>query len=91
MGCLSATRKAELIAERTTLQTHLAAINSAYNSALTDGIESYKLDSGEGSSAVKYRSLKDLDDAIDRVSSRINTINALLRGTNLVNTNLRRK
>lgn len=77
--------------ERTTLQTRLASLNTAYNSALTGGIESYKLDTGEGSSAVKYRSLKDMDDAIDRISSRINTINALLRGTNLVNLNLRRK
>jgi len=91
MGCLSNTRQAEIAAEITTLTTRLTALNTAYTDAIAGGVESYKLDSGEASSSVKYRSLESLQKAIDFTSSRIKHLKAKLRGTGIVNLNLRRK
>jgi len=91
MGCLSSARVAEIEAEITELTTRLTALNSAYSDAIAGGIESYKLDSAESSSAVKYKSLDSMEKAIDKTSSRIKHLKAKLRGTGLVNLNLRRK
>jgi hypothetical protein len=74
-----------------TLQGNLTDLEAAYKAALTGGIKSYKFDSGEGNQAVVYHSAKDLKDLIDDTRAEINAINMKLRGTNLMNFNLRRQ
>lgn len=91
MGCLSSQQISDINAEIATLSTRLAALNTAYTGAISGGIESYRLDSGENASAVKYRSLEDMQRAIDSTSSRIKTLKNQLAGRGIVNLNLRRK
>lgn len=91
MSCLSTTRRAELEAERDTLIAQLTVLNTAITSAMTTGhIQSYSLDTGEGKQTTKYRSIDEMFKARDLIQSQIDTINRKLRGTGLVNINLRR-
>lgn len=89
MGCLSSTRIAEIQAEIDTLKLNLTAINTA----ITNGslhIESYTLDTGEARQTIKYKSLNELMSARDLIQSQINRLNGILRGTGLMNYNVRR-
>lgn len=91
MSCLSSTRKAEKEAEVTTLTTRLDKLNTALNAALDSGLESYKFDSGEGSQQAKYMKTSELMEAINFTQSRINRLNAELRGTGVISAALRRR
>jgi len=92
MGCLSATRVAEIQAQITKLEARLLKLETAYSEAAT-AIESYKLDTGQsaGSQSAKRRSLDELQEAIDSIESRLEHLRAKLRGTGIINTVLRRK
>ena len=91
MSCLSATVKAEKEAQVATLTTRLTNLEAALNAALDPtGVESYRFDSGEGSQQVKLRKPEELMDAINSTQSRINRLNAELRGTGVVTAAMRR-
>lgn len=91
MSCLSPTRRAELQAELLDLQEDLVDLKAAYKASLKGGIKSYKFDSGEGSQAVVYGDSDNIKDQMDDVKAEINSINMKLRGTNLMNMNVRRQ
>lgn len=90
MSCLSSTVIAEKKAELATLETRLAAYETAITSILTGEIESYRFDSGDGSQQVKMLSLSDLEKQIGFLQSRINRLRGELRGTGVMTLNVRR-
>lgn len=91
MSCLSATVKAEKEAQVATLTTRLEKLEAALTSALDAGLESYRFDSGEGSQQAKLMKTSDLIENINFTQSRINRLNAELRGTGVVTAALRRR
>ena len=89
MGCLTTTQISEKQAELIILEANLDAINTA----ITNGslhIESYTLDTGEARQTVKYKSLTELLTARELTQSQANRLRNILRGTGLMNLNLRR-
>jgi site-specific recombinase len=90
MSCLTASQIAEITARITKLQTRLLIAESAYDAALTE-IEEYRFDSGPGSQRVKYRKLDELQQAINSIESRIDSLTRRLSGKGISSLNLRRK
>lgn len=90
MGCLSTTQIAEYQAQLTTLTENLTAINAAIFGG-TLNVKMYTFDSGEGKQSVTYQKITELFEVRDLIQSQIKRINHILRGTGLVNLNLRRK
>jgi Spy/CpxP family protein refolding chaperone len=88
MACLTTAEKQQLRDDIADLNEQIAAINAALKDSA--GIESYKLDTGEGSQSTKYRSMKDMLDAKERLVAERNRLQNILRGTGLANMRLRR-
>ena len=89
MGCLSTTR----IQEITDQTNRLIAQYNALQKAISNGtlhVESYTLDTGEARQTMKYKSFKEMFDIQDRLYSQIERNRRILRGTGLMNLNLRR-
>ena len=89
MGCLSTTR----ITEITNQTNRLIAQYNVLQTAITNGtlhVESYTLDTGEARQTMKYKSLKEMFDLQELLYSQIERNRRLLRGTGLMNLNLRR-
>ena len=90
MSCLSTTVKAEKEAELAKYIARLARYETALDSALESGLESYRFDSGEGSQQAKLMSVDKLEKQIGFLQSRINRLRGELRGTGVMTTNMRR-
>ena len=88
MTCLSNTRRAELKAQLAKKEAQLARLETAYESGSTE-VEGFTLDTGEARQTAKYRSLSEVGKEIDRLESQIARIRGKLRGTGLMNMNLR--
>ena len=91
MSCLSTTVKAEKEAELAKYIARLARYETALDSALDSGLESYRFDSGEGSQQAKLMSIDKLEKNIGFIQSRINRLRGELRGTGVMATNMRRR
>jgi hypothetical protein len=89
MGCLTTTQISEKQAELAILESSLDAINTAITSG-TLYVESYTLDTGEARQTMKYKSLSELLKARELIQSQVNRLRNILRGTGLMNLNLRR-
>lgn len=89
MGCLTTTQISKKQAELVILEANLDAINTAITNG-TLHIESYTLDTGEARQTVKYKSLVELLKARELTQSQVNRLRNILRGTGLMNLNLRR-
>ena len=90
MLCISSNRLALLTERLETKTAQLVKLYDAFDRRINPA-ESYKFDSGEGSQQLKYLSLKDMQDAIDRLEKEIDALGRKLNGTGIVNMNLRRK
>ena len=89
MGCLSTTR----ITEITDQTNRLIAQYNALQTAITNGtlhVESYTLDTGEARQTMKYKSFKEMFDLQTLLYSQIERNRRILRGTGVMNLNLRR-
>ena len=91
MSCLSSTVRAEKEAELARYVARLARYETALNSALDGGLDSYRFDSGEGSQQVKVLSIDKMEKSIGFLQSRINRLRGELRGTGVMTTNMRRR
>lgn len=89
MGCLTTTQISKKQAELAILEANLDAINAAITNGILH-IESYTLDTGEARQTVKYKSLSELLKSRDLIQSQVNRLRNILRGTGLMNLNLRR-
>ena len=91
MSCLSSTVRTEKEAELARYVARLATYETALDSALDGGLDSYRFDSGEGSQQVKVLSIDKMEKSIGFLQSRINRLRGELRGTGIMTTNMRRR
>jgi len=91
MSALTAAKRTEIEAELIALETELTALSAAYTSVLASGMKSYRFDSGEGSQAATYMSIKDIKEAIDLTRSQIASKKRVLTGGNMRRMTLNRK
>ena len=91
MSCISSTVRREKEAELAKYIARLARYETALDSALDSGLESYRFDSGEGSQQAKIMSIDKLEKGIGFLQSRINRLNNELRGTGIMTVNMRRR
>lgn len=91
MSGLTAAKRTELEEELTALETRLALYVTAEVNALTSGMKSYKLDTGEGSQSATYIDVDKLADKIDLIKSQIASKKRVLTGGNMRRFTLNRK
>jgi hypothetical protein len=90
MGYISI-RKARLQNELSSVQTQISNLESVLTEMSATGNQSYAFDSGEGSQRTTRRSLKDIQDSIDRLYARESHLINELYGMGIVSVRLRRK
>jgi len=90
MVYINSTRNARIRARIETKESQLTAAETALENAMTE-IESYSLNTGEGTQTTKHRKIEDLLEAIRILESEIDKLYRKLNGTGLINMNLRRK
>jgi len=73
----------------TAKEAALAAAEDALTAAMVE-VESYTLNTGEGSQTTKHRKIEDLEKTIRVLESQIDRLYRQLNGTGLINMNLRR-
>ena len=86
MICLSAEERAEIEAQIVILAARLTALNTAYLSGSVE-VKMFSLDTNEGKQTTTFRSLKELQEAVESTESRLNSLRRKLRGQG--NTNMR--
>ena len=91
MSALTAAKRTEIEEELEALETELTLLTAAYASVLSSGMKSYRFDSGEGSQAATYMSIKDIKEALDLTRSQIATKKRVLTGGNFRRMTLNRK
>lgn len=91
MTCLSLSKRAEIEARITKLESQLVIANETLDSAVGNEILEYRFDSGEGSQRTEYKSFSEMTKIVDWLESRISYLQRRLNGTGLMNLNLRRK
>lgn len=91
MSCLTSTKRARILAQITKLESQLEITNDALDSALSTDVKEYRIDTGEGSQRVEYKSPSELRQNIDWIESRLDYLYRRLNGSGLSNLNLRRK
>jgi hypothetical protein len=92
MSCLTATRKAELIAQRDALIASIAILSQAItNGAATAHITSYEIDTGAGKQKVTYKNINEVIRAEKTLQAQLDRINTILEGKGVVDMDLRRK
>lgn len=92
MSCISSTERARIVAQITTKEAQLAALNTAYTAALTASeIKSYKFDTGEGSQSTTRRDPAELYSQIRQIEMQLDRLYRRLNGGGIVNLNMRRR
>lgn len=90
MGYIS-TRKARLQSQLTAVQTQITNLTSVLTEMSVQGLSSYSFDSGEGSQRATRRSLKEIQDSLDRlIATESHLINEMY-SMGIVSIRLRRK
>jgi len=62
-----------------------------YDELISDGTESYRFDSGDGSQQAKKRKLSEVKDQIDQLESEIESLQRRISGKGLTNIALKRR
>ncbi len=84
-------RRARIQAQLTSVQTQIENLNTVLTEMATKGTQSYMFDSGEGNQRTTRRSLKDLQDTLERLyATESHLINAFYN-MGIVSVRLRRK
>jgi len=91
MGRLNSAERQTLIDRRTTYQSMLTKLQATYEAELEKPIEEYRFSSGEGAQQARRRKLSELREEMQWLESEIDLINRRLKGSGLVNLNMRRK
>lgn len=91
MGSMSTTTAARLQAQLARLEAQIEAANVVLDSLTTQEIESYRLDTGEGSQQAKRWDMAKIDSLISRLEQRAEHIRQRLTGLGCVSLNVRRK
>lgn len=92
MGCLTSTQVAAIQAEIITLDTQIAAFETAYLVAAGNSeIKEYRFNSGEGNQMAERRSPKQIREEIEALKATRSRLQRKLNGTDNVNMNLRRR
>ena len=90
MGYISI-RKARIQRELTAVQAQLSAMETALTKMAATGNLSYSFDSGEGSQRTTRRSLKEIEETIERLNAREAHLINSLYNMGIVSVKLRRK
>ncbi len=69
----------------------LVKLYATYEELISDGTESYRFDSGDGSQQAKKRKLAEFKDQIDELESEIAAIERRLAGKGLTSISLKRR
>ena len=72
-------------------QELLDKLYTTYDELISDGTESYRFDSGDGSQQAKKRKLAEVKSQIDQLESEIDSLCRRLAGKGLTNIALRRR
>ena len=74
------------------LDTKIALLTKTYNAIdeMTTEVQSYKFDSGEGSQQTTLKKMSEMTDFSNLLERQIDSIQAKLNGTGIINLNLRR-
>ena len=88
---LTAANQTKIKADIALIDTQLAAANATYTALLGDGIASYRFDSGEGSQQTKKRKLSELQETIEYLDTKRESLIEKLNCSSLVNINLSRR
>jgi endonuclease IV len=87
---LNSTTRANLLARKAKLETQISNLNDTFDSLSQQQIREYNFNSGEGSQQAKRRSLKDIQDALDRAQAELDAICRRLAGKGLTSIRSRR-
>jgi hypothetical protein len=91
MACLSAAKRAELIARRDKLITQIAAMDDAIDEGIDRAhLSSIEFDSGDGKEKSSYRNINEVIKARDALELELARVNNRLCGRGVVNMTLRR-
>lgn len=91
MPYLAPTKKQYLLEKRARKQADLDEMEAALKASAYGGIASYQLNTGEGDQRTQYIRPEEIKKIISWLEGEIESINQELRGTGVVNLNLRRK
>jgi len=91
MSYLSTATRTRLLAQLANLETQIENANAALTSTTTQEIESYTLNTGEGSQSAKRWDGMKLEQLIRRLGRRAEHIRQRLAGLGVTNMNVRRK
>lgn len=90
MSCLTSANRTKLTARKAIYETKLTAAYAALDGVTTD-IESYRLDSGEGSQQAKRRKSDEITKLIRHLEAVLDSIDRRLCGTGVTTLVLRRR
>jgi len=88
---MSSTTIARLQARLTKLEDQIDLIDTTLDTMVTQDVESFALNTGEGSQTVRRYTAIELDDLRRRLETRAENIRQRLAGYGVVNMNVRRK
>lgn len=91
MSIYSQARYARIKAQIVTKEAQLIKANETYESLLSNEVDDFKFDSGEGSQRSHRRNLNELKKQIDSLESQIENLYRRIQTSGLVNIVLRRK
>lgn len=90
MAYLSAATRTRLLTELATVETQIENANTALTSLMSQEIESYRLDTGEGSQQARRVDVEKFERMISRLETKAEALRQRLSGRGIVNMNVRR-
>jgi len=87
---VSPSRRVQLESRLASRNSQLLALETTYSSLLTQEIEQYNFNSGEGSQSTRRRRLDEIEKLISKIEADIDYITRTLNGTGVVNMRVRR-
>lgn len=91
MLTLSTSRRARIEARISSINSQITALETAIDSAVTKDVEEYSFNSGDGSQRVIYKSLDEMQIAVDKLYRMLEYQYNLLRGRGIVQMVARRR
>jgi DNA repair exonuclease SbcCD ATPase subunit len=91
MSVLSSSYRARLLERLETKESQLAALYQSFDELVQNNVEEYRFNSGEGNQWARRRTLRSLQDAIEKLESEIENLRRRLQSGGIVNITLRRK